>query len=242
LPAALAAVLALFACPLATRGQAAASTAAIPASEPTALSAAAPASPAAEAPAIGGASAAESDAFTAPQRDAVLGLTDWDHTLLGAFQLGARLAHLPSLAALPAPEASVLHAPAVMTRFSSSGATHVSLDTIARALRMDQLERQGMNLNMKSAYGNFRFQYREIFANGKTNALGGGVGQASAAATYTTPRFGTGGLMDFSAAALMGTGSINQLMGSGFGNSNIGGNGPGHKSQTAPTVAIKLTF
>jgi hypothetical protein len=41
----------------------------------------------------------------------------------------------------------------------------------------------------------------------------------------------------------MGTGSINQMLGSGFGTSVIGGNGPAlHKQAAAPTVAIKLTF
>lgn len=176
-----------------------------------------------------------------PQRDRLLGLTEWNHTLLGAFQLGARLLHFEGQVTMPAARAAdVAPAPAVL-RFSAFGpAPKASLDAIAKALRMDQLQRQGMNLNLKSAYGSFRLQYREIFS-GRANSLGGGVGQASAAATYTSPRFGSG-LMDFSAAALMGAGSINQLLGTGFGNSNIGGNGPGRKSQTAPTVAIKLTF
>jgi len=98
-----------------------------------------------------------------------------------------------------------------------------------------------MNVDMKSAFGNLNLIYREIFT-GRPNTLGGGVGQASAAAMFTTPRFGSGGKFDFSAAALMGTGSLNTLTGGGFGNSLIGGNGPGRKSQTSPTVAIKLTF
>jgi hypothetical protein len=49
-------------------------------------------------------------------------------------------------------------------------------------------------------------------------------------------------MFDFTAAALMGAGSINQILGSGFGTNSIGGFGPGRKPQTAPTVAIKLTF
>ena len=120
---------------------------------------------------------------------------------------------------------------------------HFTLDEMAKALRMDQLQRQGMNVNFNSGFGNFRIQYREVFnPNGRSNALGGGIGMASAAAMYTTPRFGSSKLLDFSAAALMGTGSINQMLGSGFGTSAIGGNGPGRKPDTAPTLAIKLTF
>jgi hypothetical protein len=176
------------------------------------------------------------------RRDAMLGLAEWDHTLLGAFQLGARLIHLSAAPPMPGAIARV-HPPAgAAARFSVSGsASHAPLDEIAKALKIDQLQRQGMNLHMSSPFGNFRLQYREIFS-GRANSLGGGLGQASAAASWTTPRFGTGGMFDFSAAALMGSGSLNQLMGGGFGNSNIGGFGPGHRQSTGPTVAVKLTF
>ena len=177
------------------------------------------------------------------RRDVALGLAHWDHSLLGAFQLGARLLHF---AGSPAPAAETDAGGAQWTVFRRARYGPMpppSLDAVAKALRIDQLERQGMNLNMKSAYGSFRFQYREIFnSNGRTNLLGGGVGQAAAAASWTAPRFGPGSLFNLSAAALLGSGSINQLLGSGYGTSLIGGNGPGHKSQTAPTVAIKLTF
>lgn len=175
------------------------------------------------------------------QRDALLGLAAWDHSLIGAFQFSARLIHLSAVVPMGLGPASARPAVIGVMRFSGS-TPHVSLDQIAKALRMDQLERQGMNLNLKSAYGNFRLQYREIFS-GRANSLGGGVGQAAAAAMYTTPRFGNSKMFDFSAAALMGTGSINQMLGSGFGTSVIGGNGPAlHKQAAGPTVAIKLTF
>lgn len=174
------------------------------------------------------------------RRDAMLGLADWDHTLLGAFQLGERLFHLSVTAPMPAALAAI-HPPVTgVVRFSAS-APHDPLNEIAKALKIDQLQRQGMNLHMNSPFGNFRLQYREIFS-GRANSLGGGLGQASAAATYTTPRFGAGGMFDFSAAALMGTGSINTLLGSGFGSSTIGGFGPGARKQEGPTVALKLTF
>jgi hypothetical protein len=199
-------------------------------------------------PASGDAAAGTTDAnqpvaFLYPirQRDAILGLAAWDHTLYGAFQLGAQLLHLSAVPITPQ-VLSFRRTTTTTGRFSVTGASpNLTLDEIAKALRMDQLQRQGMNVNFNSGLGAFRLQYREIF-NGRSNSLGGGMGQASAAATYTSPRFGTGKLVDFSAAALMGTGSINSMLGNGFGTSAIGGNGPGHKSQTAPTVALKLTF
>ena len=173
------------------------------------------------------------------RRDALLGLAHWDHSLLGAFEFSARLVEIAKLAAVPA-EARPFHPlPAPVARLSTSGA-RPSINSLIASLKLNQLQRQGMNLNMKSAYGSFRVQYREVFS-GRPNGLGGGLGQASAAATYTTPRFGTNNMWDFSAAALMGSGSINTLLGSGFGNSAIGGNGPGRKSD-GPTVALKLTF
>ncbi|MGB6686771.1 MAG: hypothetical protein WBE76_02910 [Terracidiphilus sp.] len=174
------------------------------------------------------------------RRDALLGLSAWDHTLRGAFELGARLILISREAASPADANAILPQRTIALRFSSSGSP-TSLASMVNAFRLDQLARNGMNVGLNSALGSFRVTYREIFS-GRPNSLGGGVGQASAAATYTTPRFGGKGVMDFSAAALMGTGSINTLMGSGFGNSAIGGNGPGRKPQDAPTVAIKLTF
>ena len=174
--------------------------------------------------------------------DAQLGLLGWDHSLQGAFELGERLMRLASPVALPGARGSAATATGSVLRLSAYGSPpKASLDAIAKALRIDQLERQGMNLRMSSPFGNFRFQYREIFT-ARANTLGGGVGQASAAASWTAPRFGAGGLFNFTAAALMGTGLINQLLGNGFGSSAIGGNGPGRKSSTAPTVAIKLTF
>jgi hypothetical protein len=180
-----------------------------------------------------------------PRRDALLGLGRWDHTLLGAFQLGARLVRLSTVAyvaVLPPGPATIAPGASNVLRFSAFGPTpHASLDAIAKALKVDQLQRQGMNLRMNSPFGNFRLQYREIF-NGRSNSIGGGVGQAAAAASWTTPRFGAGGMFDFTAAALMGTGSINQLMGSGFGTNTIGGIGPAARKQDGPTVAIKLTF
>jgi hypothetical protein len=180
------------------------------------------------------------------RRDALLGLAAWDHSLLGAFELGARLVELSSLTALSEPRVIIGPAMAVarpagrMIRFSTSG-SRVSVSSLASSLKLNQLVHQGMNLRMDSPFGNFRLTYREIFS-GRPNSLGGGVGQASAAATYTTPRFGAGGLMDFSAAALMGTGAINTLLGNGFGNSVIGGNGPALRKNPGPTVALKLTF
>ena len=174
-------------------------------------------------------------------RDALLGLAEWDHTLVGAFELGARLIHL-SVAASTTGVAQT-HPPVTgVVRFSAYGSgSHAPLDEIAKALKIDQLQRQGMNFHLSSPFGNFRLQYREIFS-GRSNSLGGGIGQAAAAATYTTPRFGAGGKFDLSAAALMGTGSINQLLGSGFGSSVIGGNGPALRKNPGPTVALKLTF
>jgi hypothetical protein len=180
------------------------------------------------------------ETFRIARRDALLGMAQWDHTLMGAFEMGARLAGFkftPMIPPRPVKGTSILEGPVRL----SNPRPRISVDSLARTLRADQLQRQGMNLHMDSAYGNFKLTYREIFS-GRANSLGGGLGQASAAATYTTPRFGAGGLMDFSAAALMGTGSVNTLMGGGFGNSLIGGNGPGRKEQNAPTVALKLTF
>ncbi len=172
------------------------------------------------------------------QRDALLGLANWDHTLRGAFELGARmLRNSVSVDPLDANAVPLSRKPVAV--FSTSGA-HASLSFLTVS-RLDQLTRSGMNVAMRSALGNFNLTYREIFT-GRPNSLGGGFGQASAAATFTTPRFGSKGMMDFSAAALMGTGSINTLMGGGFGNSAIGGNGPGHRPENSPTVAIKLTF
>lgn len=175
----------------------------------------------------------------ASRRDTLLGLAQWDHTLLGAFELSARLLRYSEtlVTSTAAPAARPVD---VVGRFSTSGG-HTTINDIAKAWKVDQLQRQGMNLNMKSPYGNFRLTYREIFS-GRANSLGGGIGQASAAAIYTTPRFGAGGLLDFSAAALMGNGSINQLLGGGFGNNNIGGFGPRLRKSEGPTVAIKLTF
>ena len=180
----------------------------------------------------------------AAHRDAILGLAAWDHSLLGAFELGARLLHLAPdpLSPVTIGPAPARQHPNATLRLSAYGSSRVSLDSIAKALHMEQLERQGMNLRMASPFGSFRLTYREIFNNVRANSLGAGVGQASAAATYTTPRFGAGGLMNFSAAALMGNGSINQLLGSGFGSSVIGGNGPTLRKSTGPTVALKLTF
>ena len=173
------------------------------------------------------------------QRDAVLGLAGWDHTLLGAFELGASLLRRTATAA-PLEANAWLPSRKNGALFSTSG-SRSSLSSLVSAFRLDQLSRNGMNLAMKSALGSFNLTYREIFT-GRPNSLGGGVGQASAAAIFTTPRFGSGGKFDFSAAALVGTGSMNTLLGGGFGNSAIGGNGPGRRSQTSPTVAIKLTF
>jgi hypothetical protein len=178
--------------------------------------------------------------FRIARRDALLGMGQWDHTLLGAFEMGARLVGFkvePMVPPRPVARGAVLEGPVRL----SNPRSRFSVDSMARTLKVDQLQRQGMNVHMDSAYGNFKLTYREIFG-GRANSLGGGVGQASAAATYTSPRFGTKGMMDFSAAALMGTGSLNTLMGGGFGNSLIGGNGPGRKPQDAPTVALKLTF
>lgn len=173
------------------------------------------------------------------RRDAMLGLAEWDHTMLGAFQLGARLMRLSDETALPSEAVSIYRPVPESLRFSASG-SRPSLNSFANALRLDQLSKQGLNLRMNSAFGSFRLQYREIFS-GRANSLGGGVGQASAAATFTTPKFGNG-MFDFSAAALMGTGSINTLLGSGFGNSAIGGFGPALRKNPGPTVALKLTF
>ena len=174
------------------------------------------------------------------RRDALLGLAAWDHTLLGAFEFGERLIQLSSVAPVPVGANAILPRRPIALHLSTSG-SRASLASMINAFRLDQLARNGMNLGLNSALGSFRVTYREIFT-GRPNSLGGGFGQASAAAMYTTPRFGNKGVMDFSAAALMGTGSINTLIGSGFGNSAIGGNGPGRKPQNAPTVAIKLTF
>lgn len=186
------------------------------------------------------------------RRDAEIGLNGWDHTLLGAFELGERLIHLADAAIVPGLGVPGFGVPGLgvrahaadpassFLRYSGSDG-RPTLDSIAKALRVDQLQRQGMNLHMSSPFGSFRVTYREIFA-GRANSLGGGVGQASAAAMYTTPRFGTGRLMDFSAAALMGDGQINQLLGTGFGSSVIGGNGPALRKAAGPTVALKLTF
>jgi hypothetical protein len=174
------------------------------------------------------------------RRDALLGLANWDHTLIGAFEFGARLFRSSEEAVIPVRVDSASASRKNAIRFSTSG-SHLTLTSLTEAVRLNQLTRSGMNLAMNSAYGSFRLTYREIFT-GRPNSLGGGVGQASAAAMYTTPRFGSKGLIDFSAGALMGTGSVNTLMGGGFGNSLIGGNGPGRKSQDAPTVAFKLTF
>jgi hypothetical protein len=173
------------------------------------------------------------------RRDALLGLAQWDHSLLGAFEFSARLVKIAKFASVPAEPRPLHPLPAPVARLSTSG-TRPSINSLIASLKFNQLQRQGMNLNMNFAYGSFRMQYREIFS-GRPNGLGGGVGQASAAATYTTPRFGANNMWDFSAAALMGAGSINTLLGSGFGNSAIGGNGPGRRS-TGPTVALKLTF
>ncbi len=148
----------------------------------------------------GSGSAASTDQmdFLGPltRRDALLGLTAWDHTLVGAFQLGASLLHLSTI--VPTALRHTPGRPEIGQVLRSSLSTpRASLDQIAKALRMDQLEHQGMNLNLKSAYGNFRLQYREIFnSNGRTNSLGGGVGQAAAAAMYTSPRFGNSKLLD----------------------------------------------
>lgn len=177
-----------------------------------------------------------------PRWDVQLGLAGWDHSLEGAFELGARLMQLAGRRAWPGAAVSPLPGRSSVLRLSAYGSPpKASLDAIAKALRIDQLERQGMNLHMSSPLGNFRLQYREVFT-GRANSMGGGVGQAAAAASWTTPRFGTGGLFDFTAAALMGTGSINQLLGNGFGSSVIGGNGPALRKNPGPTVAIKLTF
>lgn len=173
------------------------------------------------------------------RRDAYLGLAGWDHTLLGAFEIGAKLLR-QSATVDPLAANSIATVRKPFAVFSASGSRSVSSPRI-RLSPIDQLSRNGMNVDMKTAFGNFNVKYREIFA-GRPNTLGGGVGQASAAAMFTTPRFGSGGKFDFSAAALMGTGTLNTLTGGGFGNSLIGGNGPGRKSQTSPTVAIKLTF
>lgn len=191
-------------------------------------------------PALPGSTALAIEDGQIARRDALLGLAAWDHTLLGAFAFGERLIRLSKEAATPLDANAILPSRPIALRFSTSG-SHASLESLANAFRLDQLSRNGMDVAMKSAFGSFNLTYREIFT-GRPNSLGGGVGQASAAAMFTTPRFGSKGVMDFSAAALMGTGSINTLMGSGFGNSAIGGNGPGRKPQNAPTVAIKLTF
>jgi hypothetical protein len=173
------------------------------------------------------------------ERDEALGMTGWDHTLAGAFELGEELLRRAATAD-PLEANSLLPSRKPVAVFSTSG-SRSPFSSFIRVSSLNQLSRNGMNVAMKSWLGNFNLTYREIFS-GRPNSLGGGVGQASAAAMFTTPRFGSGGKFDFSAAALMGTGSVNTLMGGGFGNSLIGGNGPGHKSQDAPTVAIKLTF
>jgi hypothetical protein len=173
------------------------------------------------------------------RRDAALGLAGWDHTLLGAFKLGAKVLHASAASDLLQAN-SLFPSRKSLSVFSISG-SQPRMSPFLIVSPLNQVYRNGMNVDMRSAFGDFNVTYREIFT-GRPNTLGGGVGQASAAAMFTTPRFGSGGKLDFSAAALMGTGSINTLLGSGFGNSLIGGNGPGHKSQTSPTVAIKLTF
>jgi hypothetical protein len=173
------------------------------------------------------------------QRDAVLGLADWDHTLLGAFELGAKLLRR-SAKADPLEANAFLPTWKSLAMFSTSG-SHSRTPPSITLSPLNQVYRSGMNVDMRSSFGNFNVTYREIFT-GRPNTLGGGVGQASAAAMFTTPRFGSGRKFDFSAAALMGTCSINTLLGNGFGNSLIGGNGPGRKNQNSPTVAIKLTF
>jgi hypothetical protein len=181
----------------------------------------------------------EAGKFRLLQRDAALGLAEWDHTLLGAFELGAKLLR-HSATADPLEANSLLPSRKSLAVFATSGA-HSPIPSFISVSPLNQVYRNGMNVNMKSVFGDFNVTYREIFT-GRPNTLGGGVGQASAAAMFTTPGFGSGRKLDFSAAALMGTGSINTLLGSGFGNSLIGGNGPGHKAQNSPTVAIKLTF
>ena len=177
----------------------------------------------------------------ASHRDVLLGLAGWDHTLLGAFKLGARLLHLSSADLVPVRVSRPAQPVSVTGRFTTNGG-RITINQLAQAWKIDQLQRSGMNMDMKSPYGTFRLTYREIFNGRSTNALGGGVGQASAAAMFTTPRFGSGGLWDFSAAALLGNGSINQLMSGGFGNNNIGGFGPHLRKSEGPTVAVKLTF
>jgi hypothetical protein len=102
---------------------------------------------------------------------------------------------------------------------------------------LNQLTRQGMNLRFNSPAGSFRLTYREVFGP-RTNALGGGMGMGTAAATYTTSNVG-GTLVNFSAAAFMG-GPPTTAMTGGFYNNSLWT--AGTQKHPAPTLSVRLTF
>ncbi len=177
------------------------------------------------------------DASPAPPSAAgpALASTVWNQSLFEAFQPGCslgRFAEVNPRAGLP-DAVSPQPARRAGAAFRASSVHPAPKFTVPT---LDQLTRQGMNLRFNSTAGTFRFTYREIFG-GRGNSIGGGVGQATAAATYTTSNF-RDTLVNLSASTFMGT-PTRDMLGT-FVNTPMWTGGTA--KHPAPTVSLRLTF
>jgi hypothetical protein len=109
------------------------------------------------------------------------------------------------------------------------------------ALKLDQLTRADLGMNIKSSMGNFSFIYQDALGVRRNN-MGGGVGQGAFGATFNSSTFGNG-MFKLSASTMLGSGpgsgSMRPMSGSGLGSSSASG---GTAAHPAASVSLHLHF
>ena len=110
-------------------------------------------------------------------------------------------------------------------------------------LKLDQLTRGNLGMYLKSSMGSFRLSYRDALGI-RSNALGGGVGQGSAGATFNSASFGNG-MFNLSATSTLGSGSAAGMSRGGFSSGSMSGAGHGGPSNPSgsekhPTASVSL--
>jgi hypothetical protein len=165
-------------------------------------------------------------------------LVPWDRSAAGRFKPGSRGPQISATGGHLTDTASLFQPSGTPNALSGLRGAGINGPPLLSMQKLNQLNSQQMNLRFNSSAGSFRFTYREVFG-ARANSVGGGVGQGTAAATFSSTNFG-GSLFNFSAAALMGAPAPGSVTG-GFQNSPTVFTG-GTQKHPAPTVALRLTF
>ena len=112
--------------------------------------------------------------------------------------------------------------------------------TMPAAQKVDQLNRSDLGIYFRSTLGKISVTYQDNLGT-RCNSLGGGMGQTSTRATFSSPSFG-GGMFHFSASIV---GSSH----SGFSASSMNGNESGKQfspggaaKRSTSTVSLHLSF